>query len=196
MSPQPGQNNDSKHRQFCQCSEHLERQNKNHQPNADWKNNTDQTQLSETLASLGIMGALKPLGPSQHYRIEGFAGGPCLCPHCAERRQPMWVFAVWNCRKPWLSFEWTIKWMQTRQSLQTAGTCTILQCCVLLIASCSIIYYKIYTQYCPNIIGQYCVLLMASCWIIHYKQHVRRTSTCAILRHNIAFLNCVMLNIT
>ena len=37
-------------------------------------------QLSERLATLGIMGfqlraSLKPLGPSQHYRIEGFKGG-------------------------------------------------------------------------------------------------------------------------
>jgi len=45
------------------------------------KQHRSDVRLSERLASLGIMGAqlsahLKPLGPSQHYGIEGFKGGP------------------------------------------------------------------------------------------------------------------------
>ena len=45
----------------------------------DWKTSTIRLQLSERLASLGIMGAqskgpLKLLVPSQHYRMEGFKG--------------------------------------------------------------------------------------------------------------------------
>jgi len=43
------------------------------------------------LASLGIMGTrfrriLKPLRPSQHYRIEEFKEDPLLIPHYVERR--------------------------------------------------------------------------------------------------------------
>ena len=42
------------------------------------------------VAFLGIMGApLKPLGPSKHYRVEGFKAGPKLTFHYAETRQTL-----------------------------------------------------------------------------------------------------------
>ena len=32
---------------------------------------------------------LEPIGPPQHYRIEGFKKGPQLVPHYADRRQSL-----------------------------------------------------------------------------------------------------------
>ena len=59
---------------------------------SDWtKQLQSGVHLSERLASLGIMQVqlsahLIPVLPSQHYRIEGFMGGPQLGPHYDERR--------------------------------------------------------------------------------------------------------------
>ena len=79
-------------------------------------------QLSERLASLGIMGAklmasLKFLRVLQHYRIKGFKESRHLVPHYTERLQyvgqPMIIFfqsrasRYWNIR-PWIAMSYCL----------------------------------------------------------------------------------------